>query len=103
MPEDGLEQREQVVHVRDEIAENDVVERPLAFVCLARCNLEAQVRVPSTSELDHSGADVDPDAGRRINGREQISASAADLEYPVTRRNLEAVDILDQTVVRLVA
>ena len=54
-------------------------------------------------ELDHSGADVDAHALRRLERGEHVARTAADLEHAAAGRDVEAHDLLDEAVVEAVA
>ena len=53
--------------------------------------------------FDHRAAHVDADAAGRLERGYELTRSAADLQHRPTRRDVEAVHVLDQAVVRAVA
>ena len=77
----AVEECDEVVHVGQEIRQNDDVER-LSEVESSPGRLdEPKVRVPPGSRLDHDAAQVDADAARGPQRRKEIPRAAADLEH----------------------
>src|SRR5688572_25944981 len=52
--------------------------------------------------FDHRAADVDTDTTGRLERREELPCPTADLEHRLSRRDVEAVHVLDEPVVSLV-
>src|SRR5207249_1675428 len=103
MSGDALEQSQQVVGEGHQVGENDVVELLAELERLAGPNLEAKFGMTRARELDHPGTDVDADSGGRLQRGKQIAGPRADLEHARPFRNLEAVDLRDEAVVRSIA
>ena len=89
---DGFEQPDQVVHVRHEVAEDDVVERLPEVEVLTRACLQLELRMRRARCLDHLRAEVDADSARRLQRREQVAGAAADLEHRRARQDVEPRD-----------
>ncbi len=101
MAPDVGEQPDEVVDVRDEVGEDDVVERPVELDVLARPDLEAKLRMARPRGFDLAGADVDSHALRRRERGEQVAAAAADLEHGRPGLDDRLVESRDQLVVAL--
>lgn len=100
---DALEDRQQVLRVGHEVAEDDVVEGRVEIDLLAGGDDELELGMAAARELDHAGADVDADAAGRLQRRQQVARPAADLEHARARRDVEAADGLHEPVVGAVA
>jgi len=93
------EEREQVVSIRHNITQDDVVEQSIVLEGFAGRDLELEMRVPFMGKPDHFAADVDANADFRSEGREKVTASGSNLQYARVGRNGEAIDSLDELVV----
>ena len=99
VPGDVAEEGEQVVDERQQVGEDDVVERVAEVDVLAGADFEPELRMPRSRELDHAGADVDADSDSRCERCEQIAGAAPDLEHRGIRRHDRLVDRRNQVVV----
>ena len=99
---DAVEELEQVVHVRHQVREDDVVERLAELQLLAGDALEPELWVLRPRAVDHPLRDVDADADARLQRGEQVARARADLEHPGVFRDVEAHHLGDQPVVRAV-
>src|SRR5688572_17786828 len=100
MRRDGADEYLQVVRVRDEVGQDDVVERFPQRQRLAGGVGELELWMSVACRLEHARADVDADASGRREGGKQVAAATADLENPRVRRDERGVDRAHQRVVR---
>ena len=100
---DAVEERDEVVDERQDVGEDDVVERLAQVEALARHGLEAELRMPRARELDEARAHVDAYADRGLERGQELSRAAADLEDARAGRDLEVMELRDPAVVGAVA
>jgi hypothetical protein len=99
MPGNAVEKSEQVIDVRHEVGENDVVEGRAEVRILGRAGLEAKSGMPAPCGRNHLRADVDPDTLPWLEGREEIAGAATELQHRGTRRHDCLVNRLHELVI----
>jgi SAM-dependent methyltransferase len=95
----AVEQPKNVVHVRNEVSQDDIVEGLAEIDPLPGGALEADACVAFVSEVDHPAADVDTGAAGRVERCQQLAAAGADLEHALPRGDVKSEDLLDQPVI----
>src|SRR5688572_31631330 len=102
MRSDAVEELEQVLHIRHQVREDDVIERFPELELLAWNALEAKLRVRRAGAVDHFLRNVDANADARLQRCQEIARARADLEHARVRRDVEAHQLRDEPVVRAV-
>ena len=60
---------------------------------------ELKVRMLLAGPRNHFGGKVDADTSTRLNGSEQRTVAATYLQYPLTRTNQKAIDLVNAAMI----